>query len=229
MYILYTRKRHDIDPRFKFLDSQHGLTLVEVSNPEWIDWNEGNPIVVSDAVAARYNDFGRPEYKAYRNIHTGDEFPTKQGHAEDFEKVKRPYTEQEARDSLEYMKIFMTARIKYIFQERFEQLQLTSNTLETGTWEQQRKEAKAGGGSLLRQLASARSITEAEMVQKVLQKTEAYDAKVNNLLGQQQRCVDRVKACTTIREAAHVADEFFGIMPHPDFHPYRYGDFQLHI
>jgi len=229
MYILYTRKRHDIDPRFRFLDSQYGLTLVEVSNAEWIDWSEGNPVIVPDDVAARYNDFGRPEYKAYRNLETGDEFPTKSGLEGETVKVKRAYTVEEANASLEYMKIFMTARIKYIFQERFANLRLTSNELESSTWGKQRKEAEAGGGALLRQLAGARGITEAEMVQKVLAKIETYDTEVGSLLAQQQRCIDRVKACQTIREAALIADEFFGIMPHPDFHPYKYGDFQLHI
>lgn len=228
MYILYTRKRHDIDPRFRFLDSQYGLTLVEVTNPEWIDWNEGNPIVVPDGAAERYNDFGRPEYKAYRDQH-GNEFPTKMGLEGESVKVKRPYTDEEAKNSLEYMKIFMTARIKYIFQERFEALQLKSNDLEVSTWPTQRKEAEAGGGPLLRAMANHRGITEAEMVSKVLQKAEAYDTKVGELLGKQQRCIKRVAECKTIREAAHIADEFFGIMPHPDFHPYKNGDFKIHI
>lgn len=228
MFILYRKSRHDIDPRFRFLDQQYGLCLVEVVNEEWIDWTEGDPVIVPDVVAERYNDFGRPEYKAYRDQH-GNEFPTKMGLEGETTKVKRSYTEEEAQASLEYMKIFMTARVKSIFQERFEKLQKTSNTLETSTWPQQRKEAEAGGGPLLTAMAIQRRITEEALITKVLAKAQAYDEAVGNLLGQQQKHIDDIKRCTNIRSAAIVADEKFGIMPHPDFHPYKNGDFQIHI
>jgi len=228
MYILYRKSRHDIDPRFRFLDQQYGLCLVEVVNEEWIDWTEGDPVIVPDVVAARYNDFGRPEYKAYRDQH-GNEFPTKMGLEGESTKVKRPYTEDEAKASLEYMKIFMTARVKSIFQERFEKLQKSSNTLETSTWAQQRKEAEAGGGPLLTAIAQQRKITQETLIAKVLAKAQAYDTAVGELVGQQQKHIDDIKRCETIRAAAHVADEKFGIMPHPDFQPYKNGDFKIHI
>jgi hypothetical protein len=228
MYILYRKSRHDIDPRFRFLDQQYGLCLVEVTNSEWIDWTEGDPVIVPNDVAERYNDFGRPEYKAYRDNY-GNEFPTKMGLEGETVKVKRPYTTEEVKASLEYMKIFMIARVKSIFQERFEKLQKTSNTLESSTWTQQRKEAEAGGGSLLRALANQRHITEEALVAKVIAKAEAYDTAVGDLLGQQQKHIDDIKRCVDIRSAAHVADQKFGIMPHPDFHPYKNGDFRIHI
>lgn len=228
MYILYRKSRHDIDPRFRFLDQQYGLCLVEVTNEEWIDWTEGDPVIVPDDVAARYNDFGRPEYKAYRDNY-GNEFPTKMGLEGETVKVKRPYTEEEARASLEYMKIFMKARVKSIFQERYEKLQKSSNTLETSTWAQQRKEAESGGGPLLKTIANQRGITEADMITKVIKKAEEYDKAVGELVGQQQKHIEDINNCMTISQAAHVADRKFGIMPHPDFHPYKNGDFKIHI
>jgi len=123
----------------------------------------------------------------------------------------------------------MIARVKSIFQERFEKLQKSSNTLETSTWAQQRKEAEAGGGPLLRSIANQRHITEDAMIAKVIAKAEAYDTAVGDLLGKQQKHIDDIKRCDSIRTAAIVADEKFGIMPHPDFHPYKNGDFIIHI
>jgi len=127
------------------------------------------------------------------------------------------------------MKIFMTARVKSIFQERFEKLQKTSNTLETSTWAQQRKEAEAGDGPLITAIALQRRITKEALISKILAKAQAYDLAVGDLLGQQQKHIDDIKRCETIRAAAIVADEKFGIMPHPDFQPSRRGDFQIHI
>lgn len=228
MFILYKRTTPDIDSRFRFIDQFWGLTLVEVGNPEWIDWSTGNPKIVPDEYVTRFNDFGRPYYKAYRNLSTGEEFPTK-AVAGTYEKVEREYTAEESANSVGYMKTVLKARVEYIYEGRFRELQLTSTKDEMSTWPQQRIEAEAGGGTLIDAIAEARGISTSVLIDKIKEKAAAYDLAVGTLLGEQKRHIDDIDACETLEEVVLVAEDKFGIPRHPDLGTALKSDYRIHI
>ena len=83
-----------------------------------------------------------------------------------------------------------------IFEERFSKL--TASPFEMSTWPTQLAEATAGTGPLLTALASARSITVAEMATLILNATSIYNSTIATLLASKQTIEGEIMACTTI-------------------------------
>lgn len=228
MYVIYKKYTESIDPRHQVIDNFAGFTLVQVSNPEWINWEQGRPRIIADEVACWYNYFGRPEFRGYQDRETGEIHPSKYLLTNPI-KITRPYTEEEAAGVLAYMKVAMTIRVEDVFYQRYLELQKHINAFEMSTWPQQLKEAEAGRGVLIEQIAKSRGITVSILADKIKRNAEEYHKKVGMLLGQQQRHIRDIDACTTIKEAAEIADLKFGIAKYPEFGESRYGDFQVRI
>lgn len=228
MYVIYKKYTESIDPRHQVIDNFAGFTLVQVSNPEWINWEQGRPRIIADDVARWYNYFGRPEFRGYQDRETGEIHPSKYLLKNPI-KITRPYTEEEASGVLTYMKAVMTIRVEDVFYQRYLELQKHINAFEMSTWPQQLKEAEAGRGVLIEQIAKSRGITVSVLADKIKRNAEEYHKKVGMLLGQQQRHIRDIEACATIKEAAEIADLKFGIAKYPEFGESRYGDFQVRI
>lgn len=231
MFVLYKSANRPIDPRHKVLDTVWGFTLAEVGDPEWIDWGFGFPEIVPDNVAKMYNFFGRPFFKGYQDKHTGEIYYSKGlTSGREVNKVERPFTEEESADVLAYMKILLKARVNDVYEQRYRELSRHVHGFEFDTWPQQLAEANAGGGVLLEAMAKSRGINVSTLAEKIKAKSAEYYKSVGVLLGQKQRHHRDIDACTTLREAADVADVKFGINKHPDFGPsISGGDFKVHI
>jgi hypothetical protein len=228
MYVIYKKYSEAVDPRHTVIDNFSGFTLVQVSDPSWINWEQGRPRIIPEDVAKWFNYFGRPQYRGYQDRETGEIHASKYM-LKDPIKITRPYTENEAAGVLEYMKTVMRIRVEDIFYQRYLELQKHMNVFEMSTWPQQLKEAEAGRGKLIEEIAKARGITVSVLADKIKRNAEEYHAKVGNLLGKQQRHIRDIDACTTIAEAAELADLKFGIAKYPEFGESRYGDFVVRI
>lgn len=231
MFVLYKSSDRTIDPRYKVIDSIWGFSLIEVSDPNWIDWNHGSPKIVPDEVAAMYNFFGRPALKAYQDKHTGELLYSK-GLATGREtiKIERPFTEEETANVVAYMKLILKARVEDVYEQRYRELNMHVHGFEFSTWPQQLAEANAGGGPLLEAMSKSRGINVSMIIEKIKAKAEEYHRQVGSLLGQKQRHFRDIDVCQTIQEAADVADVKFGYMKHPDLGPsISGGDFKVHI
>jgi hypothetical protein len=228
MYVIYKKYHESVDPRHTVIDNFAGFTLVQVSNLDWINWEQGRPRIIPEDVARWYNYFGRPEFRGYQDRDTGEIHASKY-QLKDPVKITRPYTEEEAAGVLEYMKTVMRVRIEDIFYQRYLELQTHINAFEMSTWPQQLKEAEEGRGILIEEIAKARGITVSVLADKIKTNAAEYHAKVGNLLGKQQRHIRDVDACSSIEEAAELADLKFGIAKYPQFGTSRYGDFVVRI
>jgi hypothetical protein len=80
---------------------------------------------------------------------------------------------------------------------------------EIQTWDRQESGARAlvadendtsADAEFVRQLASARGITTAELVEKIMRKVELYTAGSAKVLGRQQQFEDKINSCATIEE-----------------------------
>jgi hypothetical protein len=67
------------------------------------------------------------------------------------------------------------------------------------------------------------------LADKIKRSAAEYHANVGNLLGRQQRQIRDVDACSSIEEAAEIADRKFGIAKYPQFGTSLYGDFVIRI
>lgn len=228
MYVIYKKYSETVDPRHTVIDNFAGFTLVQVSNPEWINWEQGRPRIIPDDIAKWFNYFGRPQYRGYQDRETGEIYASKYM-LKDPIKITRPYTDEESAGVLEYMKTVMRVRVEDIFYQRYLELQKHMNAFEMSTWPQQLKEAEAGRGTLIEEIARARGITVSVLADKIKRNAAEYHAKVGNLLGKQQRHIRDIDACMTIAEAAELADLKFGIAKYPEFGESRYGDFVVRI
>lgn len=228
MYVIYKKYSESVDPRHTVIDNFAGFTLVQVSNPEWINWEQGRPRIIPDDIAKWYNYFGRPQFRGYQDRETGEIHPSKYL-LKDPIKITRPYTEEEAAGVLEYMKTVMKVRVEDIFFQRYLELQKHMNAFEMSTWPQQLREAEASRGILIEQIAKSRGITVSVLADKIKKNADEYHKKVGTLLGQQQRHMRDIDACTSIEEAAETADLKFGIAKYPEFGSSKHGDFVVRI
>tara|TARA_R110000868_G_scaffold171288_1_gene406969 strand:+ start:181 stop:873 length:693 start_codon:yes stop_codon:yes gene_type:complete len=230
MFVLYKILNSQLDPRHRVINTFWDRTLVEVADSSWINWEQGSPVIVPETAAKMYNFFGRPNLKGYQDNDTGEIYYSKGlATGKNTTKLERPFDEAEAADVVEYMKIVMTAYVRDIYQQRFYDLNKTSNPFEVATWPQQIAEGNAGGGVMLSAIAKNRGISVAELIAKVKEASADYNTAVGTLLGQQQRHIRDIAVCNTINEAAIVAEEKFGVGRHPNFGPQIYGDYKLHI
>jgi len=132
-------------------------------------------------------------------------------------KVYRDYTEEEFNATLGLQKIVLTANVEDIFDVRFKALQKNKPEMETMMWPAQSKEANAYKADntiytpVLSKLAETRGITVSELADKIIIKETEYNIAVAELLGQQQKLIDEIKACTQIYELLKWNEDNFGI------------------
>ena len=118
MYVLYRITSAQNDPRHNLVYQNFNMQIVEVANPEWVNWEEGDPQIFPAELVKHTNNFLRPKYKGYRNIYTGAVTSTKKGDPDIHEKVERPWTEEEASEVLKFSQIIFTRKIEEIFRQR---------------------------------------------------------------------------------------------------------------
>ena len=229
MYILYRMTKADNDPRHNVVYQNYNFQIVEVANEDWINWEDGDPQVFPDHLVAHTNNLLRPLAKGYRHKITGEMSSTKKGDPDLHEKVERPWTADEAKEVLEFSKIILNRRLEEIYRHRLSKLQTTHLGIEISTWDQQRKEAEAGSGTLIESIAHARKVPVSTIINKIIDKAQAYDAAMGKLLGEKQHYADKMAACGTIRELALLAEQYFGMPRHKEFGTASISDFQIHI
>ena len=231
MYILKRQTSANNDPRHVVVYQIYNLQLVEVGNPEWINWEIGNPEIFPTELADQGINYLRPESKGYRNTVTGEMTPTKGTDTapENYEKVVRPWNADEARKVANFSKIILRRRIEELYRQRVAQLNNSAIEFEMGTWDQQRQEAALGTGPLIEAIAAHRKIPLDQLIAKINAKAETYSQDLGNLIGEMQYYTDKMMAATTIREVALYAEDWFGIPRHTTFGQASKNDFQVHI
>jgi len=231
MYILYRQTSAENDPRHVFIYQNFNLQLVEVGNPDWVNWELGNPEIFPEHLADQGINFLRPASKGYKNTITGAMTPTKgtETAPENYEKIVRPWTSEEAKKVADFSRIILRRHVEEIYRQRVAALNNTAIEYEMGTWTQQRKEAEAGGGPLLDAISSGRRVAVEVIISKVLAKAAAYDEEVGRLIGEKQYYTDKLEAATTIRDLAVLAEDWFGIPRHSEFGDAVKRDFAIHI
>jgi hypothetical protein len=75
---------------------------------------------------------------------------------------------------------------------------------EMQSWSKQEAEARAGGGPLIEALASARGVTLADLIGRIIAKADAFAVASGQTIGNRQRCEDGIKAAQTIEEVEAV-------------------------
>lgn len=132
-------------------------------------------------------------------------------------KVTYNLTEDDIANTVTFMKHIMRHKLDDVYDKRIIQQRITVSSLEQDSWAQQRAEAEAytadnsASVPLLTALASARSITLAEMVTKVNNAISAYNTSVQTLLAAKQAVETEIKACASIGDCCRLMHNRFQI------------------
>lgn len=183
------------------------------------DYRVLNPRVIPENVASGWMFVDA--YKDYISVRTN----TPQNEAlqvltsEEAEgtKVKYTLTADEKANAVAIMKEMMRLILDEVYDKRVLELNIGVSALEYSSWEQQRVEAEdwtadnTAPTPLLSSLASARGITLAEMVQKVLDAVSDYNTKVAVLLASKQGVEAEIKACASIADCHRLLHNRFEI------------------
>lgn len=119
-------------------------------------------------------------------------------------KVKYDLTTDDANNCVEFMKAVMRKKLDKVYDVRLDNTNLPPSKLEGESWAQQQAEANAytadntASTPLLSALATARSITVAEMVTKVNTAIQANQTKIQQLLSAKQQIEKSIKDCSTM-------------------------------
>jgi hypothetical protein len=133
--------------------------------------------------------------------------------------VKSQYdlTDTDISNTVTFMKHIMRLRLDEVYDKRLVQQMMQVSTLEHDSWAEQLTEAKAyqadntASVPMIQALATARGITLAAMVTKVINATTAYNTKVQELLSAKQLVETEIKSCTTISQCCLLLHNRFDV------------------
>ena len=220
MYILY-KEPGTFLATIKPLYSNGGRHICEIED-DTFNYIKGNVKVLEDRMVWKgAPNYGKVKIKYYTNgkdesdldyekssVWTDEVFTTK---------MHREYTEEEFNAALGLQKIVMTANVEDVFDVRFKALSKNKPEMESSTWPAQSKEANAYKADntvdtpVLTKLAEIRDITVSDLADKIITKETEYNIAVAELLGQQQKLIDEIKACTQIWELLKWNEDNFGV------------------
>ena len=232
MYILYKEISPTFPATVTCIGPIGGRSLCELAvydkngkkiwEDDTFNYLKGNVKVITEKmVKLGMPNYGKHEVKYYTNGKDKDDI--------DFEKtsvmgettthkVHREYTADEFEATIGLQKIVLTANVEDVFDVRFKTLQKNKPEMETTIWPAQSKEANAYKADntvdtpVLTKLAETRGITVSDLADKIVTKEAEYNIAVAELLGQQQKLIDEIKACTQIYELLKWNEDNFGIM-----------------
>jgi len=233
MYIYY-RGAEKQNGYIKPLHLIHGGYLVEIDdqNADYIDWGGIDYMKVVSETAATV---GKKMYgRSYVEYWTRDDDPniisttfrttkmsngvTKDVDAEGYTwtKVKRDLTADEVAAGLEIEKAVANGLATSWYIKSVKELDLQQSDFEMTLWVKQETQARAyqadgTTGVLLQTLADARSLSVADMAQKIVDKADAYEASVGAILGLLQEKREAIKACATMADMLAWRQQFLGI------------------
>ena len=220
MYILY-KEPGTFLATIKPLYSNGGRHICEIED-DTFNYIKGNVKVLEDRMVWKGGaNYGKLKIKYFTNGKEKNDLDYRTssvGNDIDLTtKVYRDYTEEEFNATLGLQKIVLTANVEDIFDVRFKALQKNKPEMETMMWPAQSKEANAYKADntidtpVLSKLAETRGITVSELADKIIIKETEYNIAVAELLGQQQKLIDEIKACTQIYELIKWNEDNFGI------------------
>lgn len=183
------------------------------SHKEIVEYRHLNPRIISEDVAYAYMFIDA--YKGDVSVRTetpqNDRLAVLTSEEDLGTKTKYYLTDEDKANATIIIQELMRLMLDEVYDKRMIQLNLGVSSLEYSSWEQQKLEAAADGGPLLQALATARGITEAEMVQKVNDAVTAYNAKVAELLAAKQAVETEIKNCADIADCHRLLHNRFEI------------------
>ena len=220
MYILYKEPGQFLGTVIPIYTCD-GRQICQIED-DTFNYIKGNVKVLEDRMVRKgAPNYGKVKIKYYTNgkdesdldyekssVWTDEVFTTK---------MHREYTEEEFNAALGLQKIVMTANVEDVFDVRFKALSKNKPEMESSTWPAQSKEANAYKADntvdtpVLTKLAEIRDITVSDLADKIITKETEYNIAVAELLGQQQKLIDEIKACTQIWELLKWNEDNFGI------------------
>jgi hypothetical protein len=220
MYILYKEPGQFLGTVIPIY-THDGRQICEIQD-DTFNYIKGNVKVLEDRMVWKgAPNYGKVRIKYYTNgldksdldyqtssVWTDEVFTTK---------MHREYTDAEFEAAIGLQKIILTANVEDVFDVRFKALSKNKPEMEASTWSAQSKEANAYKADntvdtpVLTKLAEIRDITVSDLADKIIIKETEYNIAVAELLGQQQKIIDEIKACTEIWELLKWNEDNFGV------------------
>ena len=202
MYILFEmvdqRTLGPIEIKGRWLE--YCVGYIPDTHTEIMPWNHLNATVLENNIAESW--MFTQGWSGQISVRAGtpqDEQLVVHESAEDLSvKVKYTLSDDQTTNCISFMKAVMRKKIDKIFDSRLQNTNLPPSKLEGESWAQQQTEAQAGGGPLLQALATARGISESEMVTLVLNAIDVHNQNIQNLFSAKQALEKEIKDCSTM-------------------------------
>jgi hypothetical protein len=173
-----------------------------------LEYKHLNPTILDELVAKAWIFIGT--YRDYITVKDNtvqiEQLNMSNSMEEDSYKQKYYLTAEDKANTTKLMQAIMRKWLDETYDKRLQALNLTASELEKDSWPEQRAEAQAyvanntASCPLLQALATARGITLADMVQKVLDAISSYNAQVAALLAAKQVVETEIKSCNSIAD-----------------------------
>jgi len=171
-----------------------------------LEYKHLNPTVLDEPVAKAWIFIGedRDYISVKDNTVQLEQLNMSNSMEEDVYKQKYYLTDENKANTTKLMQAIMRKWLDEVYDKRLQSLNLSASELEKDSWAEQRAEAEAYNADnnascpMLQSLATARGITLAEMVTKVLDAVSAYNDQVATLLAAKQVVETEIKACASI-------------------------------
>jgi len=201
MYIYYKGKEHAYAVGVSVYSIYCGGYIVKVdeNSLDWFDYSlaDASVVLTEEEVVFGLNHMGKTQLKYFTDDDgvIYDTYDADSNHT----KVKRDFTADEVALILSFVKKtgIVIAEAKY--SAMFNVINKTS--MERVTWTQQLAEARAGSGTLITALATARGITVESLITKIINKNTAYEASIADILGRFQQAKDWINSKTTVADS----------------------------
>lgn len=198
---------------------QYTVGYLPDTHTDIADFIHLNPKVLADDVALAWKFFGAYNESISVRAETpqNDQLQIVSSTEANGDKVKYYFTDADKENTTAFMQEVMRMMLDEVYDKRFAKTNYRVSDLEASTWPQQKKEAEAYADNpsvstpTLSALATARGITLAEMVSKVLAAIDAYNLEIANLLAAKQAIEQEIKACTTIASCNRLLHNRFEI------------------
>jgi hypothetical protein len=189
-----------------------------------LEYNHLNPTILDDNVGKSWMFFGASKNKI--SVRTGtlqnEQMEILSSAEATGEKVKYDLTPDDQTNALKFCQSVMRKLLDDVYDKRYVQTTVTTNTLEQSTWSQQQKEAElytsdnTASVPLITSLATARGISVTDMVTKITTAVANHHEKIGNLLAKKQNIEAEIKACESIEDCKRLMHNRFEIsMPVP--------------
>ena len=228
MKLLYFGREQENGYMYTVKAEQGGIVAeIDEQNLEYIDWSSF--IYAKKLTDEEYEKGANNSMKSYNEYWTCDQTgeisttwkPTKISNVgkdtdpegNTWTKTKLDWTPEQLEFILNYDKAWMNGKIATFALMAYTSLDVDRGPVDKETWDLQYSQAieykkTNSAGTLIRELASAKGVTVANLADSIIKNNESYQKRVAKVLGLSNKLRQEIKNCNTVNALQEFAEKY---------------------